>query len=92
MLAVMFTTAGLALAGPDNFGGKGKAWEENQIDGATFYRHKDTWSHTKNFDSSQGSGKRFSQPGKAEGNASENSVIQDDPIHPGTQVLPGGNR
>ena len=84
--------AGTALAAPDNFGGNGKGWQEYQIDGGTFQKHQNTWSHTKNFDSSQGAGKRFSQPGKAEGKANDNSVIQEDRMHPGTQVLPGGNR
>jgi hypothetical protein len=88
----MVMAAGTALADPDNFGGEGKAWTEYQLGDGSFYGHKNTWSHTKNFDSSQGAGKRFSQPGKAEGKANENSVIQDDPIHPGTQVLPGSNR
>ncbi len=89
-LAVVF--AAPVLADPDNFGGKGQGWQEYQMDGGTFYKHRNTWSHTKNFDSSQGAGKRFSQPGRAEGRASGNSVIQNDTLHPGTQVLPGSNR
>ena len=91
LITLAFAT-GTALAEPDNFGGKGKGWQEYSMDGGTFYKHKNTWSHTKNFESSQGAGKRFSQPGKAEGRADDNSVIQSDPIHPGSQVLPGGNR
>ena len=92
MLAGMFAMAGVALAGPDNFGGKGKGWIETSQFGVDYYQHKNTEAHTKNFNSNQGAGKRFSQPGKAEGKASGNSVILDDPMHPGTQVLPGSNK
>ena len=92
ILALMLAFAGTALAGPDNFGGKGDGWQEYTIDGNTFYKQVETWSHTKNFDSVQGAGKRFSQPGKAEGKADDSSVILEDGMHPGTQVLPGGNR
>ena len=92
LFVVVLFVAGTAFAAPENFGGNGKGWEEYSLDDGTFYKQKNTWSHTKNFDSSQGAGKRFSQPGKAEGKASGNSVIQNDPMHPGTQVLPGGNR
>ena len=92
LTAVSLMAAGTAFAARDNFGGQGKGWDGYSMDGGTFYKHKNTWSHTKNFDSSQGAGKRFSQPGRAEGRADDNSVIQDDPIHPGIQVLPGGNR
>jgi hypothetical protein len=91
-LALTLLSAGTVLAGPDNFGGKGKGWQEYQMDGGTFHKHQNSWSHTKNFDSDQGAGKRFSQPGKAEGKANDNSVILEDGMHPGTQVLPGGNR
>jgi len=91
-MVLSLLTVGTALADPDNFGGKGKGWEEYSLDDGTFHKQKNTWSHTKNFNSSQGAGKRFSQPGKAEGKVSESSVIQNDPMHPGTQVLPGGNR
>ena len=83
--------AGPVLADPDNFGGKGQGWQEYQMDGGTFYKHRNTWSHTKNFDSRQGAGKRFSQPGRAEGRASDRSVIRNDTLHPGTQILPGSN-
>ena len=89
---VMVFAAGTALAGPDNFGGKGKGWTAESSFGVDFYQHKNTEAHTKNFNSRQGAGKRFSQPGKAEGKASDNSVILDDPMHPGTQVLPGSNK
>ncbi len=91
-LMVVVLSAGIAFAAPDNFGGKGDGFQEYTIDGNTFYKQVETWSHTKNFDSGQGAGKRFSQPGNAEGKANGNSVILDDLIHPGTQVLPGGNR
>ena len=80
------------MAGPDNFGLNGKGWTVESSYGVDYYQHKNTNTHTKNFDSSQGAGKRFSQPGKAEGKANDNSVIQEDLDHPGTQVLPGGNR
>ncbi len=96
-LLVIILSAGIALADPDNFGGNGKAWTLDPDGlGLDYYEHKNTDSHTKNFNSSQGAGKRFSQPGKAEGKASGNSVISDDPVdfdefHPGTQVLPGSN-
>ena len=92
MLAVMLAVGGTALAGPDNFGGNGKGWSQENSFGVDYYEHKNTDTHTKNFDSSQGAGKRFSQPGNAEGNANDNSVIQDDGMHPGTQVLPGSNQ
>ena len=84
--------AGTAFAAPDNFGGNGKGWTAKSSFGVDYYQHKNTETHTKNFNSSQGAGKRFSQPGKAEGKASGNSVIHNDPTHPGTQVLPGSNR
>ena len=90
--AAMFAMTATAIAGPDNFGGKGKGWTEESSFGVDYYQHKNTSTHTKNFDSGQGAGKRFSQPGKAEGNASDNSVIQNDQMHPGTQVLPGSNK
>ena len=90
-LILAFVVVGSALAGPDNFGGQGKGWQEYSLDGGTFYMHKNSTAHTKNFNSSQGAGKRFSQPGKAEGKAGSRSVILYDPIHPGTQVLPGSN-
>jgi len=94
---VVILSAGIVYAGPDNFGEKGKAWTMDPDDlGLKYYEHKNTASHTKNFNSRQGAGKRFSQPGKAEGKANSRSVISDDPvdlsIHPGTQILPGGNR
>ncbi len=92
ILTLVLAFAGTVFADPENFGGNGKGWQEYQMDGGTFYKHQNTWSHTKNFDSSQGAGKRFSQPGKAEGKANGNSVILEDGLHPGTQVLPGGNR
>jgi hypothetical protein len=92
ILALVLAFAGTVLAGPENFGGNGEGWQEYQMGGSTFYKQLETWSHTKNFNSSQGAGKRFSQPGKAEGKASNNSVILEDGMHPGTQVLPGGNR
>ena len=91
-LAAIFALAAAAFAGPENFGGNGKGWTSESSFGVDYYQHKNTETHTKNFDSSQGAGKRFSQPGKAEGKASGNSVIQNDPMHPGTQVLPGSNR
>jgi hypothetical protein len=89
-LALTFLSAGTAVADPDNFGGKGKGWTEESHYDVDYYQHKNTDTHTKNFNSSQGAGKRFSQPGKAEGKASDNSVILEDGMHPGTQVLPGG--
>ena len=97
VLALSLMSAGTAFADPDNFGGRGKGWVETSKFGIDYYEHKNTESHTKNFNSSQGAGMRFSQPGKAEGKASENSVISNDPVdldefHPGTQVLPGSNR
>jgi hypothetical protein len=92
VMVLSLLTVGTAFADPDNFGGKGKGWVETNEGPIDYYEHKNTDSHTKNFNSRQGAGKRFSQPGKAEGKASESSVIQNDPMHPGTQVLPGGNR
>ena len=97
VLALSLMSVGTALADPDNFGGNGKGWTAESILDVDYYQHQNTVSHTKNFNSSQGAGKRFSQPGKAEGKASVNSVISKDPVdldefHPGTQVLPGGNR
>jgi hypothetical protein len=92
LLGLLLVFAGTAFAAPDNFGGNGKGWTAESSFGVDYYQHKNTEAHTKNFNSSQGAGKRFSQPGKAEGKASGNSVIQNDPTHPGTQVLPGGNR
>ncbi len=98
MLALVLAFAGAVfpgtvLADPENFGGKGKAWTLDPADiGLDYYQHKNTETHTQNFNSSQGAGKRFSQPGKAEGKANDNSVILEDGMHPGTQVLPGGNR
>ena len=97
VLALSLMSVGTTFAGPDNFGEKGKAWTMDPDDlGLNYYEHKNTASHTKNFNSRQGAGKRFSQPGKAEGKANSRSVISDDPadlsIHPGTQVLPGSNR
>jgi len=97
VLAFSLMSAGTAFAGPDNFGGKGKAWEEHQFEVGTVYLHQNTLSHNKSFYSGEDAVKRFSQPGKAEGKASGNSVISDDlddleESHPGTQVLPGGNR
>ena len=97
-LVLLLMSAGTAFAGPDNFGGKSQAWTVDPDGlGLNYYEHQNTASHTKNFNSSQGAGKRFSQPGKAEGKASGKSVISNDPgdsdeYHPGTQVLPGGNR
>jgi hypothetical protein len=91
-IIVIVLSAGTALADPDNFGGNGQGWTAESSFGVDYYEHKNTASHTKNFNSSQGAGKRFSQPGKAEGKANGNSVIQDDSTHQGTQVLPGGNR
>jgi len=96
-LMVVILSAGIALADPDNFGGNGKGWTAESSFGVDYYQQKNTDTHTKNFNSSQGAGKRFSQPGKAEGKASGNSVISDAPgdfdaFHPGTQVLPGSNR
>ena len=90
-VTAILLSAGTVLAGPENFGGKGKGWSAESSFGVDYYQHKNTETHTKNFDSSQGAGKRFSQPGKAEGKADDNSVIQDDGMHPGTQVLPGSN-
>jgi hypothetical protein len=92
LLGLLLVFAGTALAGSENFGGNGQGWTAESSFGVDYYQHKNTEAHTKNFNSSQGAGKRFSQPGKAEGKASGNSVIQNDPTHPGTQVLPGGNR
>ena len=92
LLGLLLVFAGTVLADPDNFGGNGKGWTAESSFGVDYYQHKNTETHTKNFDSSQGAGKRFSQPGKAEGKASGNSVIQEDSMHPGTQVLPGSNR
>jgi hypothetical protein len=92
LFVVVLFVAGTAFAAPDNFGGNGKGWTAESSFGVDYYQHKNTETHTKNFNSSQGVGKRFSQPGEAEGKASGNSVIQNDPMHPGTQVLPGGNR
>ena len=97
LFAVGTIFAGIVFAGPDNFGEKGKAWTMDPDDlGLNYYEHKNTASHTKNFNSRQGAGKRFSQPGKAEGKANSRSVISDNPvdlsIHSGTQILPGGNR
>ena len=92
VLALSLMSAGTAFADPDNFGGRGKGWVETSKFSIDYYEHKNTESHTKNFDSGQGAGKRFSQPGNAEGKANGNSVIHNDPTHPGTQVLPGGNR
>ncbi len=96
VLALSLMSVGTTFAGPDNFGEKGKAWTTESIIGVDYYQHKNTDAHTKNFNSRQGAGKRFSQPGKAEGKANSRSVISDDPadlsIHPGTQVLPGSNR
>jgi len=89
---VFLLSAGIVSADPDNFGGKGKGWTAESSFGVDYYQQKDNQEHTKNFDSSQGAGKRFSQPGRAEGKADDRSVIQNDPLHPGTQVLPGGNR
>ena len=97
-LVLLLIYAGTAFAGPDNFGGKGKAWEEHQFEVGTVYLHnKNTLSHNMSFNSGEDAEKRFSQPGKAEDNANINSVISDDPddlsgAHPGTQVLPGSNR
>ena len=97
VLALSLMSAGTAFADPDNFGGRGKGWVETSKFGIDYYEHKNTESHTMNFNSSHSAGKRFSQPGKAEGKASGKSVISNDPgdsdeYHPGTQVLPGGNR
>ena len=96
LIVALFATgtlsAGTVLADPENFGGNGKAWTEESNFSVDYYQHKNTETHTKNFDSSQGAGKRFSQPGKAEGKANDNSVILEDTMHPGTQVLPGSNR
>ena len=97
VLALSLMYAGFAFADPDNFGGKGKGWEEHQFEVGTVYLHQNTLSHNKSFNSGEDAEKRFSQPGKAEDNANGNSVISDDPedldvFHPGTQVLPGGNR
>ena len=97
LFVVALFAAGIAYAGPENFGGNGKGWTAESSFGVDYYQHKNTDTHTKNFDSSQGAGKRFSQPGKAEGKANDISVISDAPMdlgsaHPGTQVIPGGNR
>jgi hypothetical protein len=92
MFAAGTIFAGTVHADPDNFGGNGKGWTAESSFGVDYYQHKNTEAHTKNFDSSQGAGKRFSQPGKAEDKANSNSVIQKDSMHPGTQVLPGSNR
>ena len=98
VLVLSLMSVGTALADPDNFGGKGKAWTPDPEElGLDYYQHQNTASHTKNFNSSQGAGKRFSQPGKAENKADGNSVISNDPVdldefHPGTQILPGSNR
>ena len=92
VLGLLLIFVGTALAASDNFGGNGKGWTAETIFGVEYYQHKNNETHTKNFNSSQGAGKRFSQPGKAEGKASGNSVIQNDPMHPGTQVLPGSNK
>jgi hypothetical protein len=96
-LVLLLMSAGIVFADPDNFGGKGRGWVDTSRFGIDYYEHQNTESHTKNFNSSQGAGKRFSQPGKAEGKANVNSVISNDPgdfdeFHPGTQVLPGSNR
>ena len=92
ILALSLMYAGIAFAAPENFGGNGKGWTAESSFGVDYYQQKNTDTHTKNFNSSQGAGKRFSQPGKAEDKANGNSVIHNDPTHPGTQVLPGGNR
>jgi len=97
ILALSLMAAGIAFADPDNFGGKGKAWEEHQFEVGTVYLHQNTLSHNKSSNSGEDTEKRFSQPGNAEGKANGNSVISDDPedldvFHPGTQVLPGSNR
>ena len=89
---VVILFVGSVFAGPDNFGGSGKGWTAESRLGVDYYQHKSTEAHTKNFNSSQGAGKRFSQPGKAEGKTSGSSVILNDQRHPGTQVLPGSNR
>ena len=92
VLGLLLIFVGTALTDPENFGGNGKGWTAESSFSVDYYQHKNTDTHTKNFDSSQGAGKRFSQPGQAEGKASDNSVIQNDPMHPGTQVLPGSNK
>jgi hypothetical protein len=92
LFVVVLFVAGTVLAAPDNFGGNGKGWTAESSFGVDYYQQKNTDTHTKNFNSSQGAGKRFSQPGKAEGKANGNSVIHNDPTHPGTQVLPGSNK
>ena len=89
---VVILSVGIVFAGPANFGGRGKGWTAESRFGVDYYQHRNTEAHTKNFNSSQGAGKRFSQPGKAEGKASDNSVILNDQRHPGTQILPGANR
>ncbi|MDF1526424.1 MAG: hypothetical protein RRA15_13175 [bacterium] len=91
-LLVVFLSAGIAYSASENFGGNGKGWTAESSFGVDYYQHKNTETHTKNFNSSQGAGKRFSLPGQAEGKASGNSVILNDPMHPGTQLLPGSKR
>ncbi|MDF1537170.1 MAG: hypothetical protein P1S46_11890 [bacterium] len=91
IMALVLAFAGTVYADPDNFGGNGNGWSAESSFGVDYYQHKNTDTHTKNFDSSQGAGKRFSQPGNAEGKASGSSVILEDPMHPGTQILPGSN-
>lgn len=82
--------AGTALsAGRNDFGGNGQAWVELMMGDGTY------WDHTRNDDLSKdwqtpNNGVRFTQPGKAEGRANGNSVIEPYPC-PGTQVYPGSN-
>ena len=92
VLALSLMSAGSVLAdGPGNFGEKGNAWKEYELkDGTTFYQNTENPGQIKKWDSP--GGKWFTQPGNAEDNANGNSVIPNDPIHPGTQVLPGSNR
>ena len=84
---LLVVSAGVDVAaGPRQVGGKSGAWQET-YQGSGVYVHQNKDAHWKALPGSPG-GKLFTQPGKAEGKASDKSVITPD-FHQGTQLKPG---